>query len=173
VTVLNTQSIDTWSHLLLACTNPNIHKLRIKRHNNTIWEIHKLLLSNKISRYLILINVGKNNNKTQDNIVPDWLLPCSCPNKSCHYNARKNPDILLMINHPYNNPPPMQPTPNITIQFIEFTYSNNRFPPEKVIEKEIKHALLIRDIQNQRWTITPLFVIIARARGAQKILHIE
>jgi hypothetical protein len=34
----------------------------------------------------------------------------------------------------------MQPTPSVTIQFIEFTYCNNIFPPKKVIEKETKYA---------------------------------
>jgi hypothetical protein len=29
-TLCHTQSIDTWPHLLLACPEPNIHKLRIK-----------------------------------------------------------------------------------------------------------------------------------------------
>ena len=60
----------------------------------------------------------------------------------------------------------MQPTPNITIQFIEFTYYNGKFLPKKVIEKETKYVPLIRDIQIQGWTIMPLIVITVGARGA-------
>jgi hypothetical protein len=128
-TLCHTQSIDTWLHLLLACPKPNVHKLRIKRHNNAIWELHKFFLSNKTSRCLTLINVGRHNNKPQDNIVLAWLLPCTCLTKSYHCNARLKPDILLILNHLYDQPPPLHPAPNVIIQFIEFTYCNDRFPP--------------------------------------------
>jgi hypothetical protein len=35
-TLCHIQSIDTWPHLLLACPDLNIHKLRIKRHKNVV-----------------------------------------------------------------------------------------------------------------------------------------
>jgi hypothetical protein len=68
-------------------------------------------------------------------------------------------DILILLNHSYNNPSPSQPTPNVTIQFIEFTYCNDRFPTEKVTGKETKYAPLIRAIQNRGWNVAPLIVI--------------
>jgi ribonuclease HI len=102
----HTQSIITWPHLLLACPEPTIHKLRIKRHNNTIWELHKLFYSHKTSRCLILINAGQNNNKPQDNTVPSWLLPCTCMRKPCQCRAKLKPDILLVLNHLHDHPPP-------------------------------------------------------------------
>ena len=105
-----TKSIDIWPHLLLACTNPNIHKLQLKRYNNAIYKLYKLFLSNKTSKCYTL-NTRRNNNKTQDNIVPPWLFSCTCPNKPCHCNTRLKPNILLVINHPYNKTSPQNPTP--------------------------------------------------------------
>jgi hypothetical protein len=98
-TIYYTQSIDTWPYLLLACTNPNIHRLRIKKHTNAIWELHKLFLSNKTFKCLTLINAGYNNNKAQDNNFHHWLLPCICPLKLCQCNARLKPNIFLLLNH--------------------------------------------------------------------------
>ena len=76
------------------------------------------------------MNAGTYNELPQDNTVPTWLLPCTCGNQRCHCNARLKPDILCILGHPYNHPPPEAPTPKITIQFIEFTYCNDRFSTE-------------------------------------------
>jgi hypothetical protein len=135
-TLCHTQSIDTWPHLLLACPEPNIHKLRIKRHNNAVWELHKLFYSHKSFRCFKLINAGQNNNKPQDTTVLPWLLPCTCLLKPCQCNARLKPDILLVLHHPHDKPPPQAPTPTVTIQFVEFTYCNDRFTPQKILEKK-------------------------------------
>jgi hypothetical protein len=61
---------DTWLHLLLCCTEPHIHKPRINRHNKVVQEILKFLISNTESRCYILMNVGKTDVQTQENIVP-------------------------------------------------------------------------------------------------------
>jgi hypothetical protein len=114
-TLCHIQPIDTWPHLLLACLDPNINRLKIKKHNNAVWAIHKLLLSYKTSRCLTLINAGKQNNKPQDRTIPAWLLSCICPTKPCHYNARLKPNILLVLNHPHDQPPPTHPRAEITI----------------------------------------------------------
>jgi hypothetical protein len=65
-----TKVINTWPHLLLACTDKNIHKSRIKRHNNAIWKLLKLFLNNKTSRCYTLVNIG--HKKQQHSIVPPW-----------------------------------------------------------------------------------------------------
>jgi hypothetical protein len=75
----NTQSIDTWPHLLLACTNPNIYKLRIKRYNNAVWELYKLLLSTKTSRCLKLVNVGTITTKSKITLFHNGF--CLAPTK--------------------------------------------------------------------------------------------
>ena len=43
--ICNSREPDTWLHLLLTCQQQHIHSLRVKRHNKTIWEIRKLLVS--------------------------------------------------------------------------------------------------------------------------------
>jgi hypothetical protein len=119
---------DTWLHILLCCTEPHIHKLRINRHNKAVHEICKLLVSNTKSQCFILVNARKCEAQTQENIVPNWLLPCNCRNQTqrCHCNARLRPDILCIRNHPYNAEPPQEPNQALIIQFIEFTYCNDR-----------------------------------------------
>jgi hypothetical protein len=75
--------------------------------------------------------------------------------------------------HPHNNGPPSNPSDNFTIQFIEFTYCNDRFPQETIINKVQKYQPLINDIAELGWKIEPLMVITARARGTTHTPSIE
>jgi hypothetical protein len=111
---------DTWLHILLCCTEPHIHKLRINRHNKAVQEIRKFLISNTESQCYTLMNAGKADGQAQENTIPHWLLPCTCNNQTqrCQCNAKLRPDILCIRNHPYNAEPPNQPNPTISIQFI-------------------------------------------------------
>jgi hypothetical protein len=54
----------------------------------------------------------------------------------------------------------------MTIQFVEFTYCNDRFPLEKILEKEEKYKILIEDIAQRGWKTAPLIVITIGAHGA-------
>jgi hypothetical protein len=67
--------------------------------------------------------------------------------------------------HPHNNDPPSNPTDNLTIQFIEFTFCNDRFPQETITNKVQKYQPLINDITELGWKVDPLIVITAGARG--------
>jgi hypothetical protein len=166
---------DTWLYLLLCCTKPHIHKLRINRHNKAVQEIRKFLISNTESRCYILMNVGKTDERLQENTVPHWLLPCTCNNQThrCQCNAKLRLDILCIRNHPYNAEPPNQPIngtihgtiPTLTVQFIEFTYCNDRYSPDKINEKTAKYEGLIEDIKARGWKVNPLLVLTAGARG--------
>ena len=65
---------------------------------------------------------------------------------------------------------------NLTIQFIDFTYTNDRFPHDTINNKIQKYQPLIKDITHQGWKIDPLIVITAGARGtthAPSIKQIE
>ena len=74
------------------------------------------------------MNVGTFNTNPRENIIPPWLLACSCAHQRCHCNAIFKPYILCVKGHPHNNNiPPSNPSNNITIQFVELTYCNNRF----------------------------------------------
>ena len=111
------------------------------------------------------MNTGTVNNNPQENTVPPWLLPCSCMTQRCHCNARLKPDILCVKGLPYNDPPPDNINQEYTIQFIEFTYCNDRFSPETIQNKIDKYQPLIDDIIAHGWNVDPLNVITSGARA--------
>ena len=161
----NSPNINTWLHVLLKCNQHRIHAFRTKRHNKTIWEIRKLILSSLKSRCYILMNAGSFNNNPKKNTVPTGLLPCTCGSLRCHYNARLKPDILCIKRLPYQNTPPSTPTDHLTIQFIEFTYINDRFSQETIDNKILKYQPPIDKLRLHRWKVDPLIVITTGARG--------
>ena len=107
----------------------------------------------------------------QENTIPIWLLPCTCGTQRCHCNAMLKPDILCILGHPYNSPPPPPeaPTPKITIQFIAFTYCNDIFSDETSERKNVKYQPLINNIIARGWNVAPLIVL---ASGAKATTHI-
>jgi hypothetical protein len=114
------------------------------------------------------VNAGKSDVQTQENTVPNWLLPCSCRNQRqrCQCNARLRPDILCIRNHPYNAEPPQEPNYTLIIQFIKFTYYNDRYFPAKIQDKIDKYLGLINDIKTRGWNVDQLITLIAGARGS-------
>ena len=104
-------------------------------------------------------------NSSPDNTVLQWLLPCSCTQTRCHCNARLKPDILCAQGIPYNGTPPLHPDPNIKIQFIEFTYTNDHFAAERIQQKINKYTPLINEIRQLGWTTPPILILTAGARG--------
>ena len=104
-----------------------------------------------------------------DNIVPPWLLPCSCIQPQCHYNAHFKPDILCAQGIPYNGTPLLHPDPNIKIQFIEFIHTNNRFADKRIQNKTNKYTPLLNEFFRQGWTVPPIFILIAGAKGTTHI----
>jgi hypothetical protein len=109
------------------------------------------------------MNAGTYNESPQENTVPKWLLLCTCITQRCHCNARLKPDILCVICHPYNSPPPETPTPEITIQFIKFTYCNDRFSAETRERKFTKYQPLINNLISRGWNVAPLIVLASCA----------
>ena len=103
--ICNSTDADTWLYILLKCKQQHIHALITKRHNRAVWEIRKLIVSARISRYYTLMNVGTHNDLPQENTVPPWLLSYICGTQRYHCNARLKPDILCIIGHSYNHPP--------------------------------------------------------------------
>ena len=89
--------------------------------------------------------------------------------KRCHCNARLKPDILCVIGHPYNSPPPETPIPEVTIQFIEFTYCNDRFSAETRERKTTKYQPLINNLNARGWNAAPLIVLASSARATTHI----
>lgn len=167
--ICNSLDADTWLHVLLKCNQHHIHALRIKRHNKAVHEIRKLILSSQSSRCYILMNAGTFNNNPQENTVPPWLLPCTCGRQRCQCNARLKPDLICIKGLPHKSNPPLLPTDNLTIQYIEFTYTNDRFSQDMINHKTQKYQPLINDITQQGWKVDPLLVIVAGARGTTHI----
>ena len=167
--ICNSLEVDTWLHVLLKCKQQHIHALLTNKHNKAIWEIRKLLVSNKATIHYVLMNAGTYKELPQENTIPTWLLPCTCGTQRCHYNARLKPNILCIIGHPYNSPPPNEPTPEITIQFIEFTYCNVRFSVETNEWKNAQYQPLINNIITKWWNVAPLIVL---ELGAKATIHI-
>jgi hypothetical protein len=73
---------------------------------------------------------------------------------------------MCIHNHPYNAKPPTKPSPTLTVQFIEFTYCNDRFSLDKINEKTIKYQGLIDDIKARGWNVDPLLVLTTGTRGS-------
>jgi hypothetical protein len=130
--------------------------------------ICKLLISNIKSHCFILVNARKSDGQIQENTFPNWLLSCSCNSQTqrCQCNAKLRPDILCIRNHPYNAEPPQEPNHTLIVQFIEFTYCNDRYSLDKIQEKTNKYLGLINDIKARGWNVDPLITLTARARGS-------
>jgi hypothetical protein len=114
------------------------------------------------------MNAGKSDGQNHENTVPKWLLPCICNNQTqrCQCNAKLKLDILCIRNHPYNAEPPMGPNFTLTVQFIEFTYCNDRYSLDKIQEKTRKYQGLIDAIKAKGWNVDPLLTLTAGARGS-------
>jgi hypothetical protein len=168
-TLCSTNAVDTWPHDLLTCPQPHLHALRIKRHNKAVWEICKLIVSSPLSRCMILMNAGYFNDNPPENTIAPWLLPCSCSTQRCHCNISFHPNLLCVHALPYLSNPPIDIDPSLTIQFIEFTFTNDWYPEDKVKAKIAKYQPLINDIQTLGWNVAPLIVISAGV----KIQHIS
>ena len=112
---------DTWPHLLSMCEHPYLKGLRIARHNNAVQLITQTLQANKHTRYYTLTNAGNLDNINQQQIVPEWLIECICPQTYCQCQAKLRPNILCILGAPNHTPTPLPPSHTHTRQFIEFT----------------------------------------------------
>jgi hypothetical protein len=62
--------------------------------------------------------------------------------------------------------PPQEPNHTLTVQFIEFTYCNDKYSPDKIQEKTDKYLGLINNIKARGWNVDPLITLTAGARGS-------
>ena len=136
--ICNSPDPDTWLHVLLKCKQHHIHALQTKRHNKAIWELRKLLVASRKSRCYVLMNASTFNSNPLENTVPPWLIPCTCGLQRCHCNAMFKPTLLCVKGLPYQSPLPIELNENLTIQFMEFTYYNDRIPYDTIIVKTKK-----------------------------------
>ena len=104
-------------------------------------------------------------NSIRENIVPSWLLQCSYTTQCCNCNARFKPNILCIQGIPHNGSPPSHPDPNIKIQFIEFTYTNDQFANKRLQHKTTKYTSLLNKIQGNGWNVPPIIILTTGAKG--------
>lgn len=128
-------------------------------------KLRKLIKSSQKSKGYTLMNAGTFNDNPQEITVSPWLLACTCEQQRCQCNARFKPYILCVKELPHKNDPPSNPSDNMTIQFIDFTYCNDRFPQETIENKNHKYQPFLDDIINLEWKVDPLIVVTAEARG--------
>jgi hypothetical protein len=164
-----------WIHGLIYFSHVHNHiymLLRIKRHNKAVGELRKLIVSSPTFRCTTFMNAGYFNENPPESTVPHWLLPCTCSTQKCQCNSQLCPYIMCVHGAPYLGNPPPCVNPSLTIQFIEFTYTNYRFYEDKVNVKIAKYQPLINDIKTLGWKVAPLIVIIAEVRGTTHIRSI-
>jgi hypothetical protein len=70
---------------------------------------------------------------------------------------------MCVIGYPYNHPPPEALTLELTIQFIEFTYCNDRFATRTLTRKTTKYQAHINNITSRGWNVAPLTVLAVGA----------
>lgn len=129
-TLCQSNDRDTWPHLLRTCKNPYLKGLRITRHNKAIHLITQTLQANKNTKFFTMINTGNLNNQLPDHTISEWLIAYTCSQTKCQYQAKLRPDITCIIGAPNQTQTPILPSPNHTIQFVEFTYCHDIFPEE-------------------------------------------
>jgi hypothetical protein len=122
---------------------------------------------------MTLMNAGYFNSNPLENIVPPWLLPCTYSTPRCHCNSRLRPDLLYVQGLPYLSNPPNIVDTSLTIQFLEFTYTNDHYPDDKITAKLNKYQPLMDNIQALGWKVAPLIVILAGVRGTIHIPSIN
>lgn len=102
----------------------------------------KPLLAHPMTRCYTLINGGKFNNRTPNNTIPSWLLPCTCLLPK-HKYPRPSYDLIYYVSQKHhrqlNHHSP--PNPNIKVQ-IAFTYCKGTFPTTAIEYKLDKYAIL-------------------------------
>ena len=72
-----------------------------------VWELRKLIVTSKKLKCYVLVNVGTFNNDPPENIVPTWLLPRTCGQQRCLWNAVFKTDLVCVKGLPYQSPPSM------------------------------------------------------------------
>ena len=67
-------------------------------------------------------------------------------------------DLISLVLEDYHTKmsPPTNIDPNLTMQFIEFIYCNDRFSPETLKAKNNKYIPLIDSIAARGWKVNPL-----------------
>ena len=102
-----------------------------------------ILISNLYTRHLTLINVGNQHGNHQDNTIPPWILSCTCNTTRCECLTKLRLDIIYIQGATYEQNGPPIPTPDLTIQILEFTFTHDGFLDQAIQTKEDNYNPLV------------------------------
>jgi hypothetical protein len=164
-TLCHNNDKDTWPPLLSTCEHPHLKRLRIARHNKATHLITQTLHANKNTRFYtdkcwqLKQPPARLNSPRMASLMhmPTTTLPMPSQIKTRHPMHHWCPNQIQT---------PFSPSPNYTIQLIEFTYCHDIFPEQAITHKHTKYDPLINNIQNTGWKTNPLITINIRVRGA-------
>lgn len=97
--------------------------------------------------------------KTIENTLPSWFLPCTCYLPICKYLAKLLLDIQYILGTSPTNKPPFTPHHDLKVQFFEFTYCNDKFPLSCHHKRTRKHDILHTTLTQQGWSVLPPIII--------------
>ena len=126
-TLCQINDVDTWLHILFLCNNKFLKGLKNHKTNATTHQLTNLLKPNVYTKHLILINTGNQHGNHQDNTILLWILSYTCNTTWCECLAKLRLDIIYIQGDAYEQNGPLIPTPDLTIQTIEFTCTYDRF----------------------------------------------
>jgi hypothetical protein len=146
---------DNCLYLFSSCTNKHIDNFCTNRPKKAVYAIN-ILLAHPTIRCFTLINAGKLNERTPENTILSWLLPC------CKCPTRLRSDILCTLGATPTSKPWFSPNPNLKVQLFEFTYCNDRFSLEATTRKPNKYVVLLPLLTQQVRQVLPPIIIIDR-----------
>lgn len=140
---------DTCLHLLCCCTNKHINNLRSNRFNKAVHAIVDTPLAHPHTQHFTLVHAGTQHQWQPQNTLPTWLLPCYCFLTKCKYLAKLRPNNLCVKAKSPIDFPPIIPHSSITLQFIGFTYGNDKFPIDATTWRHAKYDALIPHLESR------------------------
>lgn len=120
-----------------------------------------MLLMHPSTKNCTLIHTSRTNNRPPNNTLPSWLIPSSCYLLKCKCLTCLFPNIPCIKGTTPHDTHPFQPSSQLHIQFIEFTYCNDIFSPT-TIEWQTR---LVPRLHQLGWN-SPHLIIIADICGA-------
>ena len=83
------------------------------------------------------------------------------PNNKMHVHSKITPGHILYTRCTTRPIKPNMPSPNLTIQMIEFTFTHDRYMDQAIKTKQDKYNPLVTAIKANGWLVSPLIAIIA------------
>lgn len=109
------------------------------------------------------------------NMLPKWLLPCSCSCSSlpCTFSSSPRPYLPHIEGLPTHDPFPTQPSNNLKWHSIEYTIYHKCFPITVIQWKFDKYPSSppISVISTRRWQVQALMVLTVGQQGVAPIAN--